>query len=545
MSKILGIKLTHDGAVALIDDGKLLFSIEMEKLKNNPRYSAITNLQQIEQVLADEGVDVESIDGFVVDGWKGGRIQSPLKLDVAPYHEHDSWWPDMLESEQCLLKLGGKERGFNSYTHVTGHIMGAYMTAPFAGQEAYCVVMDGGIPPRLYQVDSTGIKFIKTLSKLNGLLYGIMGYYAGPFRRDELISGALVPTTSMQLFGGREVPGKLMSWIAKGKPQPHILSEAKWIYDGLPDNGDEFDQSSIPEHDFMFKLRRNCQMATDEDILASVHEFIEDQLVRSVCAHTQEGHSLIFVGGSALNIKWNSALRDCDHFSEVWVPPFTNDSGSAIGQAAAEAFACDGIIKLDWNVYRGPRLNHDVNHPDWMRTDCSIQQLAKLLATSAKEPVVFLHGRAEIGPRALGHRSIIMSPTSPYGQDVLNHIKGRESWRPVAPIALEEDAAEIFSPGTPDPYMLFDHSVNHEWREKIPAVVHLDGTARLQTIGDDDCSVVRELLYEFKKLTGIGVLCNTSANMNGSGFFPDVQSAMQWGKCRHIWNDGNLYCKIR
>jgi carbamoyltransferase len=123
----------------------------------------------------------------------------------------------------------------------------------------------------------------------------------------------------------------------------------------------------------------------------------------------------------------------------------------------------------------------------------------------------------------------------------LNELKGREAYRPVAPICLESRAPEIFAPGTPDPYMLFDHQVRPEWASKIPAVIHLDGTARLQTVTPEQNPVVARVLAEYALLSGIPVLCNTSANLKGCGFFPDVASAAEWGRVPHIWCDGHLY----
>jgi carbamoyltransferase len=153
---------------------------------------------------------------------------------------------------------------------------------------------------------------------------------------------------------------------------------------------------------------------------------------------------------------------------------------------------------------------------------------------------VVLDGRAELGPRALGSRSIIAPATSPKMKDRLNEVKDREPYRPVAPICLEEAAPGVFTPGTPDPYMLFDHEVRPEWRARIPAIVHLDGTARLQTVGRGD-GAVRRLLESYFEASGIPVLCNTSANLKGSGFFPDVASALAWGRVDLVWSEGTLY----
>jgi len=125
----------------------------------------------------------------------------------------------------------------------------------------------------------------------------------------------------------------------------------------------------------------------------------------------------------------------------------------------------------------------------------------------------------------------------------LNAMKNRENYRPVAPICMEEFAPDIFAPGTPDPYMLFEHFVKEAWKERVPAICHLDGSARLQTVNAWRNPVVYDLLKAYFRLSGIPLLCNTSANLNGSGFFPDVQSAMRWDKANFIWSNDILYTK--
>jgi carbamoyltransferase len=171
-----------------------------------------------------------------------------------------------------------------------------------------------------------------------------------------------------------------------------------------------------------------------------------------------------------------------------------------------------------------------------------LKELASLLYET-NEPVVFLNGKAELGPRALGNRSIIAAPTSDNMKDILNKVKKRERYRPVSPICLEEQGHIIFEPGTKDPFMLFDHMVKPEWVEKIPAVLHLDGSARLQTVNQNDNPVVHELLSHYYALSGIPLLCNTSANLNGSGFFPDVSSATKWNRVNYVWSDNCLFEK--
>jgi carbamoyltransferase len=251
-----------------------------------------------------------------------------------------------------------------------------------------------------------------------------------------------------------------------------------------------------------------------------------------------------FAGGCALNIKWNSALRSLPLVAEMWVPPFPNDSGSAIGAAVLGRSWDDASPALSWHVRLGPQLGPaPMASAEWTAVPCGPQELARLLADTG-EPVVVLEGRADLGPRSLGARSILAAATDPQMKDTLNRLKDREHFRPVAPVCLEAHASEVFDPGTPDPFMLYEHMVRDDWRSKVPAIVHLDGTARLQTVSESDNAFLAAVLEEYFRLTGIPVLCNTSANLKGCGFFPDVRSAMDWGGVGLVWSAGVLYRQV-
>jgi carbamoyltransferase len=199
-----------------------------------------------------------------------------------------------------------------------------------------------------------------------------------------------------------------------------------------------------------------------------------------------------------------------------------------------------GVGDLAWDVYSGVSLEVGPVPSGWAASACDEAGLARLLHETG-EPVTCLVGRAELGPRALGNRSILAAPVRAEMKDRLNEIKGRAPYRPVAPVCLESEAPAIFDPGTPDPYMLFDHRVRPEWVNRIPAVLHVDGTARLQTVNAGQNPIMVRVLEEYRRLSGIPVLCNTSANLKGRGFFPDVASAVRWGGTRYVWSDGVLY----
>lgn len=551
MGVTLGLKLTHDAAVALIDGDKLVFSVELEKVNNGARYTTCRSMVEVESVLAAQGVALKDINTIAVDGWKGGLISSWL-LGVAPYHEYDgSTEPvDLLAPTPVSGGLVAV-----SYKHVAGHVIGSYVVSGFAGEPAYCISWDGGLQPRVHHVDpvSGKVKFVGTLFELYGVLYGIMGYYFGPYKKEAVYGRPTIDANTIidgGLYGGYDTPGKLMSYIALGAPSERIIDALETHYadtERVLRSGPEpfaYNRDGMPEHELCRFAHRIKGEATDADMLASIHTFLERLLVRRAIATIPRGSNLIFTGGCALNIKWNTALRESGYFKSVFVPPFPNDCGSAIGAAAVQAWH-EGVRRLRWDVYSGPALIHN-SLPGWRQSNCSSQLLGVMLASYPSEAIVVLHGNAELGPRALGHRSLFMSPELAGNQPLLNKLKRREDFRPVAPICLENFAEDIFDPGTPDPWMLFDHVVREHWVKRIPAVVHVDGTARLQTINKRQCKITTEIIAAYYVVTGVPLLCNTSANALGCGFFPDVSSAQRWAVevgVKYVWADGSLWSR--
>lgn len=551
--KICGIKLTHDAGVAGIENGKLVFGVELEKISNNPRYTSMTTGGVIQDILNQFGFEP---DVFVVDGWKCSDING---LNVASYHEFDGISTDLLDGIKSPggLKVGDRDVPYFSYPHMTSHIVGSYCCSPYAkaGEDCYCISWDGGQNPRVHRVSANGqIAFHANLFMLYGIIYSIMGWYFGPYKRDGIELEEV--TAEKKLFGRYDIPGKLMSYIANGQVCKELLPFMDEAYRKVvalrkADPNYEilnYNQDGIMEHEWLriiadyVKLHGNL---SDASVLHTIHEWLKLRLVADAVAAIPEGSNLIFTGGSALNIKWNTALRSSGHFKHVFVPPFPNDAGSAIGTACAHMWEHEGKTILDWGVYSGPELIMNDPLPGWWVCHMSLDGVAHFLKDNPSTPIVFLHGRAELGPRALGHRSILCSASMPENKVHLNNIKKREQFRPVAPICMEEHAPTVFDPGTPDPYMLFDHQVRDPWQKIVPAIVHIDNSARLQTINKDECPVVHEVLRCYWQLTGIPLLCNTSANLNGFGFFPDLQSAMSWEGADHIWVDGQFFERIK
>jgi carbamoyltransferase len=154
------------------------------------------------------------------------------------------------------------------------------------------------------------------------------------------------------------------------------------------------------------------------------------------------------------------------------------------------------------------------------------EAVAQLLAEDAV--VAWFQGRSEFGPRALGHRSLLAHPGRAENLERLNDVKGREQFRPIAPMVLLERAKDLFEGGpVPSPFMLFTHRVRDEWRDRIPAVVHVDGTARIQTIDAAESPLVHRCISAFERRTGLPVVVNTSLNTAGRPMVDDPRDALE------------------
>jgi carbamoyltransferase len=545
---ICGINLTHDASVALIDHGRLVFSIETEKMSNNPRYSELGDLDVVEDTLEKFGYNLTTIDSLVVSGWHSRRVRTHsngarIVVPVASYRESVFMRTLLQHSHFAGLRVGGLDIPYRSYTHVASHLFASYCSSPFARsrEESFVLVWDGTLFPTLYFVDPKTYLFqrLGVLFEMQGKTYARFAMNFAPFRpRDRGWN------TKRAGFGELSIPGEVMAFTALGDAREEIMSKIDLFYRRYwrRKSGQSLARA-LAEH--LIRDSREKDM-TEADILASFQAYVARLIISGLKEATvrfgRRSYNLCLSGGCALNIKWNSAIRQSGLFSNVWIPPFANDTGSAIGVACAEMVARGSALHLDWDVYSGAEVEETEAAPGWSIRPCEIRELACILYEE-REPVIVLNGRAELGPRALGNRSILAPAIDPAMKDHLNRIKQRQEFRPISPICLESRAKELFDPGHSDRYMLFDHQVRPRARTRIPAVVHLDQTARLQTIASSDNPVVWKLLMEYSRLSGVPVLCNTSANGKDRGFFPDVRSATSWGRTKYVWCNGMLYIR--
>lgn len=246
---------------------------------------------------------------------------------------------------------------------------------------------------------------------------------------------------------------------------------------------------------------------------------IFDRFYQYAKSNMKDNLPLVISGGCGLNCDWNTKWRETDLFPEVFVPPVANDSGSAIGTAIDAQFHFTGNPKIDWNVYSGLEFVADDTFDASLFDICKLNYttIADMLANSLI--IGWVNGKYEIGPRALGNRSILASPFEEKTRVRLNEIKQREQFRPIAPACLEEDADRWFGCNRPSPFMLYTQVVT---TDALAAVTHVNRTARIQTVSAVTNNNLYQLLVAFRARTGYGVLCNTSLNFKGKGFINSI-----------------------
>jgi carbamoyltransferase len=287
----------------------------------------------------------------------------------------------------------------------------------------------------------------------------------------------------------------------------------------------------------MFAKRRKRGLEWDPehaDLAASVQARLQEVLLELArWLHRQTGRQqLVMAGGVALNCVANSYLYRRGPFDDVWVQPAAGDAGTALGAALAVARdEGDRVYPLttaalgsEWTDAELESSLRDARLP-YEKPDDLGDAVAHVIAENGV--VAWFQGRSEFGPRALGHRSLLADPRRAENLERLNDIKGREQFRPVAPMVLLDRAPELFRGRLPSPFMLFTHEVTEQWRRRIPAVVHVDGTARIQTIDAGDEPLVARMLAAFERLTGIPVVVNTSLNTVGRPIVDSPREALE------------------
>lgn len=494
---ILSYNPGHDGAIAYLRDARLMVSIEAEK-NSNFRYLPISP----HDLFVALGEIEELPDILSIGGWWSGDRKLAEPLPAAGYRGVSS--NDAIVGQRRLL---GKHINYFSSSHERSHLLCAFgMSDLPAGTPCYALVWEGSIGA-FYEIDHRmSINLLADVMKEPGhryaLLYGLAdpafdknGAFARHSDAGKLMALASYPSRKAPSVEEQAVIDFLLQDCTHLEPRACNDLKHSRYYDAGVDN---------PEF-------RNLAGLFSDKIFDTFYQFAK--------ANMKKGMPLIIAGGCGLNCDWNTKWKETGLFADVFVPPVANDSGSAIGTAIDAQFHYTGNPKIDWSVYSGVGFimagSTDLAQYDIYETNCKM--IADMLANDLI--LGWVNGRYEIGPRALGNRSILAAPFKVSARVRLNEIKQREQFRPIAPVCLEEDAARWFGCDHASPYMLYTHRVR---TDALGAVTHVNGTARIQTASVATNRKMYELLSAFKARTGYGVLCNTSLNFKGRGFINKI-----------------------
>lgn len=531
--KIFAMKPGHDGAIALVDAASqtLEWSLEAEK-DSFPRYEAFNPVQ-----LLDAAQLVGSIpDVFAVSGWlkwnNPAGVPPGFTNDVVGtgYNGHGTG-----SAVHQPMTLFGKQVRYFADSHERSHIWCSYGLSPFEqGRPCYLLVYEGGLGDFYYIDEQLRVFHLKKVLSRPGFRYAFLYALADP--------SCHLPKGQRRM----EDAGKLMALCAYGRTggeAGEMTAEERELVDILLDPRETL--VDVGKDDLRHSRYHDIGLLhPDFTRLAKRYsDAIFDRFYSFAREHLTGGHPLLVSGGCGLNCDWNTAWRESGLFSEVFVPPCTNDTGSAIGTAIDALREFTGQAKVTWDAYRDRAfVDDDPWMPDVDVHPLDLPAVARFLAEG--NVVAWTQGRCEIGPRALGNRSILASPFSATMHARLNAIKGREGFRPIAPVCLEEDVSRHFDWRGPSPHMLYFQKVIDP---RLAAVTHVDGTARAQTVNEQENPALYALLLAFREATGAGVLCNTSLNFKGAGFINRTSDLYQYCKATGIegFVYGDRFCVLR
>jgi predicted NodU family carbamoyl transferase len=491
--KILSYNPGHDGAFAYIEDGRLVFSLEAEK-NSKYRHSSVSVPDTFDALAELPAVP----DVLCKGGWWLGD-PSRAGEGVADYHgtEHGQ----VIVGKKRLL---GKTIDFFSSSHERSHLMCAFgMSDLQKGIPCYALLWEGNIGA-FYEISAEmNITKLADVMPEPGHRYAMLYAIADPtFDKANAEYSRLSDAGKLMAlasFSERSQPSRDEEIIAS-----FLLQDCKHLK---------------PRDCEVLKDLRHYNVGLEDQEFRNFVGIFSDRLFDRFCRFAKEklkrGMPLLIAGGCGLNCDWNTKWKESGLFSEVFVPPVANDSGSAIGTAIDAQFHFTGDPKIEWDVYSGQYFVSDeaVDRAQFDKLEPSLTTIAAMLASDLI--LGWVNGRYEIGPRALGNRSILAAPFRASTRERLNVIKQREQFRPIAPVCLEEDAQKWFGCSHPSPFMLYTYQAS---TNDLAAVTHVNKTARIQTVSALTNRPMFDLLTAFKALTGYGVLCNTSLNFKHKGF---------------------------
>ena len=543
----LGINAVyHDSAACLMCDGRVLAAAEEERfthVKHGKRPIPFSTYalpyHAIDYCLSAAGirlVDVDHVayayDPFLLLGAHRGDATITLPLEPSAHPTPEEWeaaWdplflssivnaprhlaggaPHHLQARFRGARPDGPYR-WHFVEHHIAHAASAFYASPFAHAAVLTLDGRGERATTTYNLGS-GTR-LERLGQVDmphslGLLYEQVTAYLG-----FLPSSDEYKVMALASFGGPRYRDEFRDIVRVGPDGRYTVEPTR-----LEERFGPARRGGEPLEPRHYDVAQGLQTVLEEAALEIARWLREASGAEDLCV----------AGGVALNCVMNARLRDHGPFTRIWVQPAAGDAGAALGaalwvdtQERGDGQRTDGqrTYRMD-HAFLGPAYD-DTEIEAFLRwaklpyrrlTDVADDTAALL----AQDKVLgWFQGRMEFGPRALGARSILASPLHASMQARLNEIKDREDFRPVAPVVLEEAAAEWFTDADVSPFMLFVYDVRPDKAARIPAVRHVDGTARIQTVNREQHPLYYDLIRRFQARTGVPVLVNTSFNTRG------------------------------
>jgi carbamoyltransferase len=547
---VLGLNTyDHDVSACLLRDGAIAFAIAKERITRAKHASGFYK-EVIDYCLEAEGITLDDVDLVVRNCYV---LPVPEMEERLVYFDAPGFLPEFERGDAARhLLYRSRQEKVVTISHHLAHAYSAFAVSPF--DQGVVMIVDGVGSYRSDVMEPFPSSDVATpLARESESYYTFSGtklaclkkVWMEPdrgFLSDEFYNmpglGAVYSRASTYIFGDWNKCGELMGLAPYGRRDqvkhlveltddklqvPHWTAEFKqpYVFDGS-----SWERSPSMKH--WEDLAWRTQDDTENVLLARARWLRETTGAKNLC----------MAGGVALNCVANGRLAREAGFENVWIQPAAGDDGIAIGCAYygwLEILKQRRSFVMD-HSYVGKRYSdRDVAaelqkflvriQVEAKRSDDVCRDTARLLAD--QQVIGWFQDRSEFGPRALGNRSLLADPRKGEMKDILNsRVKHRQAFRPFAPIVLAERMKEIFEGEEDSPFMLIAKPVRPEWRERIPAIVHVDGTARVQTVREQTNPMLYRLLKEFEALTGVPVLINTSFNIKGEPIVETPQDAV-------------------
>ncbi|MCA6107846.1 carbamoyltransferase family protein [Bradyrhizobium cenepequi] len=547
---VLGLNTyDHDVSACLLRDGAIAFAIAKERITREKHASGF-HKEAIDYCLKAEGITLDDVDLVVSNCY---ILPVPELEERLIYQDMAGFLPYPERQEASKYPLFRSTSGkVASLSHHLAHAYSAFAVSPF--DEGVVMVVDGVGNYRSDVMEKyPNADAVSPLARESESYYRFEGerleclkkVFMEPSRgmlSDEFYNmpglGALYSRVSSYVFGDWNKCGELMGLAPYGRREQvkHLLE----MSDGelhVPAWTSELNQPFLLDSG---SWEKNPAMRHWEDITWRVQDDTENVLLARArwLRETTGAKNLCIAGGVALNCVANGRIAREAGFENVWIQPAAGDDGTAIGCAYygwLEILKQRRSFVMEHAYVGRPYSDAEVAaalqkflvrvQVNASRSDDIFRDTAKLIAD--QRVIGWFQGPSEFGPRALGNRSLIADPRRAEMKDILNsRVKHRQAFRPFAPIVLAERMKEIFEGEEDSPFMLIAKPVRREWRDKIPAVVHVDGSARVQTVREATSPRLYRLLKEFEALTGVPVLINTSFNVKGEPIIETPEDAV-------------------